>query len=119
MARKTRDHPDARAGDRYRQRGHQDHFPRDPEHPRLGLGLYRDRISTTINDLDTSFGFGKRAPKDACVRSDSRFCAPLGTFLPHTLSPPRADYCNIVTGVNTPLNAMFEHMKRIRLGTAR
>src|SRR5260370_36762227 len=109
MARKTRDHPDARAADRHRQRGHQDHFPRNPEHPRLGFGLYRDRISTTINDLDTSFGFGKRAPKNASVRSNSRFCAHLGTFLPKTLSPPSPAYCNIVTGVKPPPHPMFKH----------
>ena len=45
------------------------------EHWRLGFGLYSDRISTTINDLDTSFGFGKRAQKIAHVKSDSRFCS--------------------------------------------
>jgi len=42
--------------------------------------------------------------------SDSRFCAHLGTFLPKTLSPPCADYCNIVTGVKSPATAMFEQI---------
>jgi site-specific DNA recombinase len=35
-----------------------------------------------------TFSKAKRGVQIACVRSDSRFCAHLGTFLPKTLSPP-------------------------------
>lgn len=108
-----------RAADRHRHRGYQDHFARNPEHPRLRFGFHRDHISTTINDLDTSFRLWKTCAAN-CEHQERLPGLLLGVCSKTApkCALPRADCCNIVTGVNTLPRAKMTDENRSMRGVA-